>query len=143
MSVAIISAIGQAANKLILHHPKRLYQERIDELKVYVTELDGHITKMQKLRSQLHQFWEGDSADRYDALLASELKSLESSRNIVISDITFYQGLIADLESTENITSALMGDMESALNALESKLGSASGGGDGSFGGGAGGGGIR
>lgn len=141
MSVAGIMSVGQVANNLILRHPKKVYQEHINDLNTYVSQLDSRIENMRQYRNELHQFWEGESAERYGALLQIELNSLENARQIVSDDIAFYTNLIADLESTTGLASSVIDDATSALNALNSELGNAAGaGGGGAFGGGAGGG---
>lgn len=137
MSVAIISTIGIVATNLIVNHPKKIYEERINDLNTYVTQLDNHIANMRTYRSELPHFWEGESADRYAALMEIELRSLEEMRSIVRDDIAFYQGLIADLDVTNRFTSSIIEDTKAVLGALESTISSAAGGGS------SGGGGVR
>ena len=117
----------KSTNNLILRHPKKVYQEHINDLNSYVSQLDARITNMRQYRNELPQFWEGESAERYATLLEIELSSLENARATVSDDIAFYQGLIADLDSTTGFSNSVIDDAASALNALNGELGIAAG----------------
>lgn len=127
MSVAGIMPVEKVTNNLILRHPKKVYQEHINDLDLYVSQLDTRISNMRQYRNELPQFWEGESADRYATLLEIELSSLENARAIVSDDIAFYTSLISDLDSTTGSVSSAIDDATTALNALNSELGRATG----------------
>lgn len=104
---------------LLLNYTRKQYQEKIDALESCKKRLDVHLTQLESYRQQLYNFWTGENAEEYFAMIGSQINAVRSAQTRVEATLQNWQEVVNNMEYTKEVVSDLTGGASSILKGLD------------------------
>ncbi len=109
--------LGAAGSGLELHYAKSVYQEKIDALEACKARLTTHLEHLTAYQQQINNFWTGDVAEKYFALIGNQIQRVYDAQNRVEQTKQNWETAISEMSTTQSRISSLT---DAALSAVES-----------------------
>ena len=118
---AVVSGVtaGNAVTNFIFNYSKSEYAERITKIQGLITELDGHLARLENYKNRLSGIWSDEAG-------ASALKSIQATINITKTKqnnakqvMNMFQNMIENLDAGQGEWNAKMEEALGLLTGLE------------------------
>lgn len=85
---------------VILKYSKGEYQAKISELEGFYNQLNQHLDRMNKLKSEMYNFWNDERARKAGLVLTGEINSVRSAMDRTLDMINFYKSAVAKFDGS-------------------------------------------
>ena len=120
--ISAAGAVGKAVNNAMIDYTQKRFQDKIDELQKCIAKLDGNLTNLKNYRSEIPNFWTGETADKYMTLLNDEIKAVQKAQENAKAQVQLHQETIEDLEKTQSDINAKIDEAKNVFSALNGLL---------------------
>lgn len=111
---------ANAGGNLLLNYTRNQYQEKIDQLESCKTRLDAHLAQLEAYQQQLYNFWTGENAEEYFAMIGVQIMAVRSAQTRVETTLQNWQEVVDKMEHTKETVSELTGGATNVLKDLAS-----------------------
>ncbi len=112
--------LGAVGSGLELKYAKSAYQEKIDALEACRARLDTHLDHLENYQQQIYNFWTGEEAEKYFAMVGIQIQKVHDAQNLVAKTKQNWETAISEMSTTQNRISDLTDAAKSAVSALTS-----------------------
>jgi uncharacterized protein YukE len=114
------ATLGNAGASLELKYAKSVYQEKIDALEACRARLDTHLEHLEGYQQQIYQFWTGETAEKYFAMVGNQIQKVHDAQNLVAKTKQNWETAISEMDTTQTRISDLTEAAQSAVSSLTS-----------------------
>lgn len=98
-TIAAAASVGYTISVEMLKYTADVYQTKINELNSLNTELDTHLSNLQRLKGQMSGFWNDDKAEETGKTLDQEIRAVQQASDRVTNLKSVFEAAKAEMDT--------------------------------------------